>query len=199
MTGGRLRRCLISDRCAAPPEQRTGADPAAGVCAERGGEPAEKGRSRRTCSSGEMDVLERSLPAFETEVRLVKRELGPDWSDKERAAGKRLQEAWEEFFARAETTEGPSREPHMSPLEDSRIAAVQARHEAELLRYPNVVGVAPGVRMTHGKPTGERCLVVYVERKIPRTKLREDEVLPHEIEGVPVDVVEVGRVEPLPI
>ncbi len=67
------------------------------------------------------------------------------------------------------------------------------------MRYPNVVGVAPGVRMVQGKPTGERCLVVYVERKIPRTKLKEDEILPREIEGVPVDVVEVGRVDALPM
>ncbi len=132
-------------------------------------------------------------------VLLVKRELGPGWSDEERAAGKHLQEAWEEFFGGAETEEGISKEPHVSQLEDAKIAAVQARHEAELLRYPNVVGVAPGVRMTQGRPTGERCLVVYVERKIPRTKLKEGEMLPREIEGVPVDVVEVGRVEPLPI
>lgn len=135
----------------------------------------------------------------EREVLLVKRELGPHWSNEERAAGKRLQEAWEEFFAGAETAKGTSKEPTMSQLEDAGIAAVQARHEAELLRYPNVVGVAPGVRVTQGKPTGERCLVVYVERKIPLAQLKKDEILPREIEGVPVDVVEVGRVEPLPI
>ena len=47
------------------------------------------------------------------------------------------------------------------------MAAVLARHEAELLRYPNVVAVAPGIRTKRGRPTGEACVVVYVERKIP--------------------------------
>lgn len=65
------------------------------------------------------------------------------------------------------------------------------------MRYPNVVGVADGVGMRAGKPTGEDCIVVYVERKVPKSKLEKGEVLPRRIEGVLVDVVEVGRVEPL--
>jgi hypothetical protein len=36
-----------------------------------------------------------------------------------------------------------------------------------------------------------------VERKIPRAKLDKSEILPSEIEGIPVDVVEVGKVETL--
>jgi hypothetical protein len=34
--------------------------------------------------------------------------------------------------------------------------------------------------------------------KNPKSKLKKGEILPRKIEGVPVDVVEVGKVEPLP-
>jgi hypothetical protein len=39
--------------------------------------------------------------------------------------------------------------------------------------------------------------VVYVTRKVPRSALTQTQILPTEIEGVPVDVVEVGEVRPL--
>ena len=128
----------------------------------------------------------------------VKQELEPSWSEEQQAAGKQLRDAWEEYFTAAETAEEPSERLLLSRAEELRIAEVRARHETELLRYPNVVGVAEGIRTKGGKPTGEPCLVVYVERKIPRAKLDKSEILPREIEGIPVDVVEVGRVEALP-
>jgi hypothetical protein len=37
---------------------------------------------------------------------------------------------------------------------------------------------------------GEICLVVWVKKKLPKSQLEPDQVLPEEIEGVPVDVVE---------
>jgi hypothetical protein len=76
------------------------------------------------------------------------------------------------------------------------VAAVQARHQQELLRYPNVVGVATGTRTRGGRPTGETGLLVLVSRKVPASELEPDEVLPSEIEGVPVDVVETGQIRP---
>jgi hypothetical protein len=81
--------------------------------------------------------------------------------------------------------------------EELRVAEVRARHERELLRYPNVVGVATGSRVRQGAPTGEPCLVVYVTRKIPRDQLGPGQLLPTEVEGVPVDVVESGPIQAL--
>jgi hypothetical protein len=81
--------------------------------------------------------------------------------------------------------------------ERARLVEVRARHERELLRYPNVVGVTTGVRQRQGAPTGEPCLVVLVERKLPPDQLGPGELLPSEIEGVPVDVVESGSIRPL--
>ena len=74
-------------------------------------------------------------------------------------------------------------------------ADVRARHEAELMRYPNVVGVADGIATRGGKPTGEQSIVVYVSRKVPASELAADAVLPTEIDGVRVDVVEAGLIE----
>lgn len=127
----------------------------------------------------------------------MKTELKPSWSKEQQAAGEQVRQAWEEFFSAAE--EETPEQLLLGRPEEQRIVAIQARHETELLGYPNVVGVASGIRTKGGKPTGERCLVIYVERKIPRDKLGEREILPSEIEGIPVDVVEAGRVEPLPL
>jgi hypothetical protein len=75
------------------------------------------------------------------------------------------------------------------------VADARARHEAELMRYPNVVGVADGIATRGGESTGEQCIVVYVSTKVPVGELAAEAVLPREIDGVRVDVVEVGRIE----
>jgi hypothetical protein len=86
-------------------------------------------------------------------------------------------------------------EPTLGVPDQSKIAVVQAQHAQELMRYPNVVGVASGFRTRGGQPVDEPCLVVYVERKLPESELSRAEILPTEIDGVPVDVVEVGRIQ----
>lgn len=122
----------------------------------------------------------------------MKREFGPTWSAEQLVEAENIRRSWEDFFASSKGGEGAI------SLGDNDVnaAQVRARHEAELMRYPNVVGVAEGVRTRKGRVTGERCLVVYVEHKVPRTNLQKGEVLPQQIDDVPVDVVEVGRIEP---
>ena len=114
------------------------------------------------------------------------------WSEQERAEGERHRDAWEEFFSSMES-ENPT--PESSLTEDTerpRIAEVLARYERELLQYPNVVGVAPGILTKQGKPTAEPCIVVYVQRKIPLGKLSTSETLPRKLDGIALDVVEIG-------
>ena len=125
----------------------------------------------------------------------MKPKLEPEWSDEQLAAGKRTRDAWEEYFSGTQQAQPPGR-PSMRP-EEMRVAEVRARHEQALLRYPNVVGVAVGSRMRQGTPTGEPCLVVYVERKLPPDQLAAGDHLPAEVEGVPVDVVESGPIQAL--
>ena len=69
---------------------------------------------------------------------------------------------------------------------------VKRRHEAELLRKPNVVAVGVGYRTRGGQPTSEVCIVVSVTRKVPTSDLKRSEALPQTLEDVPIDVVESG-------
>lgn len=79
-----------------------------------------------------------------------------------------------------------------NPRMMERITEIQARHSDDLLRKPHVVGVGIGMRCRRGKFTDEMCLVVMVDEKLKPEDLNDDERIPGEIEGVPVDVQETG-------
>jgi hypothetical protein len=75
-----------------------------------------------------------------------------------------------------------------------RITRAQDKHSDALLRLPNVVGTALGVKMIDDEPTGELALVVLVRKKVPLESLKPKERIPAEIDGVLVDVQEAGDV-----
>jgi hypothetical protein len=62
---------------------------------------------------------------------------------------------------------------------------------------PDVVGVGIGLRQRGGTITQEVAIVVMVVAKRPLDELEPSEVLPTEIEGVPVDIIETGSIEAL--
>jgi hypothetical protein len=70
---------------------------------------------------------------------------------------------------------------------------VKKRHEAELMRKSGVVGVAVGYRHVGGRKTDQLCIVCYVVEKKAEEDLEKDDIIPEEIEGVPIDIVESGR------
>ncbi len=74
----------------------------------------------------------------------------------------------------------------------AEIAAIQERHDARLMRFPNVVGTGIGYRQRNGQITEELCLVVMVSQKRERSDLPAQAILPRELDGAPVDVVETG-------
>ena len=69
---------------------------------------------------------------------------------------------------------------------------VKRAHEKALLAKANVVGVGVGYRLAQGQRTETIALVVMVRHKVPASRLRPEDVIPAELEGVPVDVQEVG-------
>jgi hypothetical protein len=71
---------------------------------------------------------------------------------------------------------------------------VKQVHEAELMAKANVLGVGVGLRQT-AAGQAEVALVVLVRRKVPAAELAAEDRIPRDIEGVPVDVQEVGDVE----
>jgi hypothetical protein len=70
--------------------------------------------------------------------------------------------------------------------------AMEVKHKiaSQLMANPNVTGVGVGYKIVKGKRTEEVCIRVYVRKKLPRQELRPEEVLPENIEGIPVDVIE---------
>ncbi len=78
-----------------------------------------------------------------------------------------------------------------------RLRRVKTRHEGELMRKANVVGVGIGLRRRRGELTDEAAIVVSVTHKVPRSKLDPEDVVPRELDGVPVDIEAVGRLRAL--
>ncbi len=58
------------------------------------------------------------------------------------------------------------------------------------MSLPNVNGVS----VARDPVTRSDAIVVYVTRKVPGSQLRPDEVIPDELDGIPVRVVEIGHV-----
>jgi hypothetical protein len=74
------------------------------------------------------------------------------------------------------------------------IRAVKQTYESQLMRMANVVGVGIGFRTCQGVRTDNPALVVLVSRKLPPELLSPQERIPAELDGVPVDVQEVGQI-----
>ncbi|HKZ84697.1 MAG TPA: hypothetical protein VJ793_13665 [Anaerolineae bacterium] len=78
-----------------------------------------------------------------------------------------------------------------------RAMEVKRRHEKELMRKPNVVGVGVGFRTRGGVRTDEVCIVVSVKVKLAAPQMKPGDLIPPSIGGVPVDVVETGEITAL--
>jgi hypothetical protein len=74
-----------------------------------------------------------------------------------------------------------------------RARKVKDAYEDMILAKANVVGLGIGLAQRAGKQTEEIGLVVFVTHKLPRLMLAEQDLVPREIDGVPVDVQVVGK------
>ena len=90
------------------------------------------------------------------------------------------------------STENPS-EKQSRQEAVQKAEAVKQTYEHMLLAKQNVVGVGVGLRQVQGVWTNTISLVVMVRKKLPASQLSPDDLIPAEIEGVPVDVQEVGE------
>jgi hypothetical protein len=64
-------------------------------------------------------------------------------------------------------------------------------------KYKGVVGYSTELQkeIVKGKPSGRDAIRIYVKKKIMPGKLSKSQLLPDEVFGIPVDVVEIGEVE----
>jgi len=72
---------------------------------------------------------------------------------------------------------------------------IKKKHASWLLTKANVVGVGVGKAVREGRQTDQVALVVLVSRKLPPDALAPDDLIPSEIEGVLLDVQEVGELK----
>jgi hypothetical protein len=79
-------------------------------------------------------------------------------------------------------------------LNEKHIDAV-IRRNIKIFRKKGVTSIRPGFKCHGGWLTHEPAIVVSVKRK--KTKVTKSELLPKSVEGVPVDVREVSRLEAL--
>ena len=75
-----------------------------------------------------------------------------------------------------------------------RIKTVKQAREEELLAKANVIGVGVGLRRQGGELLDQPALIVLVSKKVPRAQLADEDFVPNVIDGVPVDVQEIGFV-----
>jgi len=82
-----------------------------------------------------------------------------------------------------------------TPYEKAR--QVRLAYRDMLLAKPHVIGLGIGYRKLAGEMTDTIALIVMVDKKVPASQLRPGDQIPRELDGVPIDVQEVGQVRAL--
>ncbi|MFZ5595758.1 MAG: hypothetical protein ACOY31_01945 [Bacillota bacterium] len=64
----------------------------------------------------------------------------------------------------------------------------------KFLNMKNVIGVGVGMKQVGGERTKKPAVIIFVEKKVPRSNLAGNEAIPGDVGGVLTDVIEIGRV-----
>lgn len=68
------------------------------------------------------------------------------------------------------------------------------RTRSFFLNKANVIGVGGGMKQVGLERTNRPSIIVFVEKKIKEEDLPRSEIVPGKINGIPTDVIEIGRV-----
>ena len=77
---------------------------------------------------------------------------------------------------------------------EENVRKVKEKYSQEIMKVRGVMGVGIGKKMVAGKETDQLAIIVFVEKK---SKLERINIIPETLDGVPVDVQEVGVVKAL--
>ncbi len=75
-----------------------------------------------------------------------------------------------------------------------QISGVRQSAQKHLLKKTNVIGVGVGFKETGGKRTADLSLSVLVQEKVDLQSLSKKEIVPRTVDGIPTDVIRVGKV-----
>jgi hypothetical protein len=73
--------------------------------------------------------------------------------------------------------------------EQARLLVLLKKSKKRLMRFRGVHHVDIGYAYKRGRPTTTLAIRVHVDDKRPESELKRGQILPEEIEGVPVDVL----------
>ncbi len=77
----------------------------------------------------------------------------------------------------------------------AQAASVQARYSDRLLQLPHVVGVGIGYMKVGEQITEQVAIIVMVDRKVDASELQPNEMIPKQIEDIPIMIQEVGTLK----
>lgn len=76
----------------------------------------------------------------------------------------------------------------------NQLLEAQRRFMLELLSKGGVVGVGLGYKDAKGEPTDQLAIIALVEQKKPKDALRDEDLIPSNLDGAKTDVLEVGLI-----
>lgn len=87
------------------------------------------------------------------------------------------------------------KKPRSHDLRD--VERTKEKYEKKLLTLANVVGVGIGYKTIRSTSTHKLCIKVYVEKKLPESKISKGQLIPKRIENVETDVEQAGEIKAL--
>lgn len=82
-------------------------------------------------------------------------------------------------------------------MNEEDVRKIKDKYVSDLFMLKGVVGIGVGRKIVAGKETDQLAIVVDVVKKLPETQLKNEELIPKSLEGVPVDVQEAGVIRAL--
>lgn len=77
------------------------------------------------------------------------------------------------------------------------IIKIKDKYKEVLFKFKGVVGIGIGNKKVKGRDTDILSIVINVIKKIPEKKLKNDEVIPKVLNGIPTDIQEVHKLKAL--
>ena len=79
---------------------------------------------------------------------------------------------------------------------DMNIYKIKKQYENKLFKLKNVVGIDIGNKIVGGVDTKHKCIRIYVEKKLPCSKISVGDLIPQVVgSSVKTDVIEIGKIK----
>ena len=81
-------------------------------------------------------------------------------------------------------------------MSDDYINKIISINLETLIKKENLIGLASGTKCKDGIDTGEKCIVVFVSKKVSENNLSPSNIIPNKLENVKTDVIAVDTIKP---